>query len=76
MKLILFLLMNFVNGGFDLPGYAQKGRSKSLVPRQSTRKVSKILGVPYNLFDIILESELVFLSNIKKRGVSDIDLKC
>ena len=68
--------MNFVNGGFDLPGYAQKGRSKSLVPRQSTRKVSKIIEVPYNLFDIILESELVFLSKIKKRGASDIDLKC
>ena len=41
MKLILFLLLNFVNGGFDLPGYAQKGRSRNLVPRQSTRKVSK-----------------------------------
>ena len=53
MKLILFLLMNFVNGGFDLPGYAQKGRSKSLVPRQSTRKVSKTIGVPYNLYDTV-----------------------
>ena len=44
MKLILLLLLNLVNGGFDLPGYAQKGRSRHLVPPQ--RKVSEIRGQP------------------------------
>ena len=42
MKLILLLLLSLVNGGFDLPGYAQKGRSRNLVApqRPSQRNVS------------------------------------